>query len=52
MIEPAPLAVRRFGGHGVGPLDGERVDGARDEHEGGQAQVEPVHGCALFEKRN
>ena len=43
VVEAAPLAVRRLRGHGVGPLDGEGVDGARDEHEGGEAEVEPVH---------
>ena len=51
VVEAAPLAVGRLRGHGVGPLDGERVDGARDEHEGGQADVEPVHPCALSERR-
>ena len=51
VVEAAPLAVRRLRGHGVGPLDGEGVDGARDEHEGGEAEVEPVHleeCCALL----
>ena len=46
MVEAADLSVCRLRGHGVGPLEGERVDGACDKHEGSQAQVKPLIPCA------
>jgi len=43
MVEAPLLSVHALGGHGVGPFDAQGVDGAGDQHERGQAKVEPIH---------
>ena len=45
MVEVPHRPVDGLGGHLVGPFDGERVEGAEDEHHPGQGKVErfPAH---------